>query len=62
MIENTPYNDSLLSEARPPKEPMIMPREVGVETPIKHVIYSIKENRTYDQEFGDIKGPTVTPD
>src|SRR3984893_5122258 len=56
VIENTPYNDSLLSEARPPKEPTILPREVGVETPIKHVIYIIKENRTYDQEFGDLKG------
>lgn len=56
VIENTPYNDSLLSEARPPHEPTIIPREVGVETPIKHVIYIIKENRTYDQEFGDLKG------
>jgi YVTN family beta-propeller protein len=56
VIENTPYNDSLLSEARPAKEPTILPREVGVETPIKHVIYIIKENRTYDQEFGDLKG------
>jgi YVTN family beta-propeller protein len=56
VIENTPYNDSLLSEARPPKEPTILPREVGVQIPIKHVIYIIKENRTYDQEFGDLKG------
>jgi YVTN family beta-propeller protein len=56
VIENTPYNDSLLSEARSPKEPTILPREVGVETPIQHVIYIIKENRTYDQEFGDIPG------
>lgn len=56
VIQNTPYNDSLLSEARPPKEPTILPREVGVDTPIKHVIYIIKENRTFDQEFGDIKG------
>ncbi len=56
VIENTPYNDSLLSEARPPKEPTILPREVGVSTPIEHVIYIIKENRTYDQVFGDIKG------
>ena len=56
VIDNTPYNDSLLSEARPPKEPTILPREVGVETPIKHVIYIIKENRTFDQEFGDLKG------
>jgi YVTN family beta-propeller protein len=54
VIENTPYNDSLLSEARPPQAATIMPREVGVETPIKHVIYIIKENRTYDQVFGDL--------
>src|SRR5215469_3828193 len=61
VIENTPYNDSLLSEARPPKTPTILPREVGVETPIKHVIYIIKENRTYDQEFGDVKGANGDP-
>jgi YVTN family beta-propeller protein len=54
VVENTPYNDSLLSEARPPVEPTIIPRAVGVETPIEHVIYIIKENRTYDQEFGDL--------
>lgn len=61
VIENTPYNDSLLSEARPPHEPTIIPREVGVEAPIKHVIYIIKENRTYDQEFGDLKGANGDP-
>jgi YVTN family beta-propeller protein len=54
VTENTPYNDSLLSEARPPLEPTILPREVGVSTPIEHVVYIIKENRTYDQEFGDL--------
>jgi YVTN family beta-propeller protein len=54
VVDNTPYNDSLLSEARPPIEPTIIPRAVGVSTPIEHVIYIIKENRTYDQEFGDI--------
>jgi hypothetical protein len=54
VVDNTPYNDSLLSEARPPKAPTIIPREVGVETPIRHVIYIIKENRTYDQVFGDL--------
>ncbi len=29
--------------------------------PIKHVIYIIKENRTYDQDFGDIKGANGDP-
>ena len=32
-----------------------IPTKVGEPSPIKHVIYIIKENRTYDQVFGDIK-------
>jgi DNA-binding beta-propeller fold protein YncE len=32
-----------------------VPRKVGDPSPIKHVIYIIKENRTYDQVFGDMK-------
>lgn len=31
------------------------------QNPIKHVIYIIKENRTYDQVFGDIKGANGDP-
>ncbi|MBL1081717.1 bifunctional YncE family protein/alkaline phosphatase family protein [Streptomyces actinomycinicus] len=33
----------------------VVPRRVGERTPIKHVIYVVKENRTYDQEFGSLK-------
>jgi YVTN family beta-propeller protein len=32
----------------------VIPRRVGEPSPIKHVIYVIKENRTYDQEFGSL--------
>ncbi|MEH7743591.1 alkaline phosphatase family protein [Neobacillus drentensis] len=32
-----------------------IPRLEGQESPIKHVIYVIKENRTYDQVFGDME-------
>jgi YVTN family beta-propeller protein len=32
-----------------------MPRAASTYPPFKHVIYIIKENRTYDQVFGDIK-------
>jgi len=32
-----------------------IPRKLGEASPIKHVIYCIKENRTYDQVFGDMK-------
>jgi YVTN family beta-propeller protein len=54
VIANTPYNDSLLTEARPSSAPSIIPRQVGAGSPIEHVIYIIKENRTYDQVFGDL--------
>jgi YVTN family beta-propeller protein len=52
--ENTPYNDSLLAEARPAKTASVIPREVGAKSPIEHIIYIIKENRTYDQVLGDL--------
>jgi YVTN family beta-propeller protein len=61
VIEDTPYTDSLLSEALPPEEPSIISREVGVPTPIQHIIYIIKENRTYDQVFGDISNANGDP-
>ena len=54
VTANTPYNDSLLSEARKPSTPSVIPQRVGEGSPIEHVIYIIKENRTYDQEFGDL--------
>jgi YVTN family beta-propeller protein len=54
VYANCPYNDKLLSEARPPQAPSIVPHEVGVGSPIKHIIYIIKENRTYDQVLGDL--------
>jgi DNA-binding beta-propeller fold protein YncE len=37
----------------PPGNPI--PKKVGDPCPIKHCIYIIKENRTYDQVFGDVK-------
>jgi len=38
---------------RPADNPI--PAKVGDPSPIKHVLYIIKENRTYDQVFGDLK-------
>ena len=32
-----------------------VPMKVGAPSPVKHVFYIIKENRTYDQVLGDIK-------
>jgi YVTN family beta-propeller protein len=55
-MANSPYNDEMLARARAPSAsgPSIVPREVGAGSPIKHVIYIIKENRTYDQVLGDM--------
>jgi hypothetical protein len=38
---------------RPADSPI--PGKVGDPSPIRHVVYIIKENRTYDQVFGDVK-------
>src|SRR5579872_6934362 len=53
VYANTPYRDEQLAEAAAKPVESIIPREVGVGSPIHHVIYIIKENRTYDQVFGD---------
>ncbi len=53
-IENSPYNDTLLTQAKEPISPTVIPSVVGPGSPIKHILYIIKENRTYDQVFGDL--------
>ncbi len=40
--------------ARPEGNPV--PARVGEASPIRHCVYIIKENRTYDQVFGDMPG------
>ncbi len=45
--QQTMQNDGLMDFAPP--------RLFAGQSPIKHVIYIIKENRTYDQVFGDVK-------
>lgn len=54
VMSNSPYRDSQLTEARVSETESIIPHEVGVGSAIQHVIYIIKENRTYDQVFGDL--------
>jgi YVTN family beta-propeller protein len=53
-MANSPYRDALLQHARASAAPSVIPSEVGAGSPIQHVIYIIKENRTYDQVFGDL--------
>ena len=54
VLANSPYNDSKLENAGiPPGGPI--PARPGEPSPIEHIIYIVKENRTYDQVFGDVK-------
>jgi YVTN family beta-propeller protein len=49
----SPYRDSELDGTMLPADSVIVSRP-GAPSPIEHVIYIVKENRTYDQVFGKI--------
>lgn len=53
VYRNSPYakNKELIAEGEPGNP---IPQRVGDPSPIKHVFYIIKENRTYDQILGDM--------
>jgi YVTN family beta-propeller protein len=53
VYSNTPFNDkkAVLAEGEAGNP---VPRRAGDKSPIKHVFYIIKENRTYDQVLGDM--------
>jgi len=53
VYENSPYNknDELTA---PGEKGNPVPMKIGNPSPIKHVFYIIKENRTYDQVLGDM--------
>ena len=61
VYENTPYikEKELESESA---EGNPVPEKVGDASPIKHIFYVIKENRTYDQVLGDIPEGNGDPD
>jgi DNA-binding beta-propeller fold protein YncE len=63
VYANSPYSDSLLDKpARAPKSGSSpIPSARGDKSPIKHVLYIIKENRTYDQVMGDMKDAKGKP-
>ena len=71
VLALTPYSDAILMNPTVPVGSPI-PRTVGASSPIKHVFYIIRENRTYDSILGDMKqgngdpalnlfGPIITP-
>lgn len=46
---------ALAPSERDGAKPTPVPAKVGDPSPIKHIVYFIKENRTYDQVLGDMK-------
>jgi YVTN family beta-propeller protein len=63
VYDNARYHDTLLENSEAAAN-TIIPTKVGEGSPIKHVLFIMKENRTYDQVFGDLKqgngDPTLT--
>ncbi len=53
VYANCPYKKGSVVTAKP-EGPNPIPHSVGKPSPIKYVVYIIKENRTYDQVFGDM--------
>jgi YVTN family beta-propeller protein len=47
--------EAVSAPARPDQPPRPVPQRIGEPSVFKHVIYLIKENRTYDQILGDVK-------
>ena len=61
VYANTPYNKEI-EKLADGIEGNPIPRNPEGESPIKYVFYIIKENRTYDQVFGDISKGNGDPD
>jgi len=57
VLENNRETESIsaLAPPRPDAQPRPVPERHGEPSVFKHVVYIIKENRTYDQVFGDIE-------
>ncbi|MDB5356005.1 MAG: Phosphoesterase family protein, partial [Phycisphaerales bacterium] len=50
-----------MEQARADRPPLPVPQRVGEPSVFRHVIYVLKENRTYDQMFGDIPAGNGDP-
>jgi DNA-binding beta-propeller fold protein YncE len=54
VVACSPYRDSLMQGVSIPQGNPV-PSHPGDPSPIKHILYIVQENRTYDQVLGDIK-------
>jgi YVTN family beta-propeller protein len=72
VARNNGWDGVDAAAARSDAAPQPVPARIGEPSPIKKVVYVIKENRTYDQVLGDVSrgngdpsfvqfGPSITP-
>ncbi len=54
VTENNHMAVARAAAPRPAAAPQPVPERSGEPSPIEHIVYIIKENRTYDQVFGDL--------
>jgi len=63
VVANQLFRISLtLEEPRKDVAPVPVPARIGEPSVFKHVVYIIKENRTYDQILGDLPGGNGEPE
>lgn len=55
VLKNSPYRDDIIYGPITDDQTAWFAKTEGHPSPIQHVIYVIRENRTYDQVFGDIE-------
>ncbi len=55
VYANTPFSLAVEKQPRGREDNNPIPHKEGGKSPIKHVFYVIKENRTYDQMLGDMQ-------
>jgi hypothetical protein len=53
VLANAPYKPRMMDDAGAPAG-SVVPARPGDASPVEHVIYIVKENRTYDQVLGDL--------
>jgi YVTN family beta-propeller protein len=54
VIADNGFDERAQVRVAPNVEGQVVPRRPGDASPIRHIVYVIKENRTYDQVFGDL--------
>lgn len=61
-LKNSPYRNTYVNKAPGKPANSVLPDSHQSKSPFEHVVFIIKENRTYDQVFGDLKKGRGEPD